>query len=86
MQAPTPTQCGKNYRVAQVGDKGRNGGKTRIWHVECLLDAVEVIEKLRVFDREFFGAAGGSRGVNYKNWHLRVLQHSSQSLFGEGGV
>jgi hypothetical protein len=32
-----------------------------------LLDAVEVIEKLPVFDRDFFGAAGGARGVNYIN-------------------
>jgi hypothetical protein len=31
------------------------------------LDAVEVIEKLPVFDRDSFGAAGGARGVNYIN-------------------
>jgi hypothetical protein len=41
--------------VAQVGGEGRNSGKTRIWHVEYLLDAVEVIEKPPMFDRDFFG-------------------------------
>ena len=52
---PPPHNGGKITVLPKSAAKVETVAKLAFWHVECLLDAVEVIEKPPMFDRDFFG-------------------------------